>query len=249
MTAMITLENAPRDLQSLMGIRPQVLFRLAQQMNLFHGDDDERAFWGAGLEQKAQLIVQGLAQYDGSNGAPPAQPQMPTPALATPAPTAPQYGAPVFPSVQQPQVQFPPMPAAQPTRTPMAPQAMQQPVHPQATPWPQQPMMSAPTAPQTAPARTPQPATAIGTGTDPGLAKAVAMIAHALDAQTQKMEFLTQKMELLLHSQRVLLLTQITMANDLLNLDSEKLASYVKGAQADALETVDKYLGKFSIKK
>lgn len=116
-TAMVSIENAPRDLQGLMQLKRTILFRLAHSLNMFADETQEAAFNQAPTEQMAQALAAAIQQYDAAQGGAPAQA----------APAAPQAPAPM--PVAQPQAPAPAVPGAQ-IALPAMPPAAQQPVMP-----------------------------------------------------------------------------------------------------------------------
>lgn len=151
-TAMVSLENAPRDPQGLLQLKRGIRFRLAHQLGLFADETQEQAFMQAPDEQMVQTLLTALQQFDAQGGsaaqAPPATqlqlPPMGAPQMPPAAPQMPQ-GAPMG------------MPPVVPPQTPQAPyqappqgyQQMQMPMGPPATagyPAPQMPPVVAPPA-------------------------------------------------------------------------------------------------------
>ena len=122
-TAMVSIENAPRDLQGLLQLKRTILFRLAHSLSMFADETQEAAFNQAPTDQMCQALIVAIQQYDAARGGAPA------PAPAAPAP--PPAPAPMQMPMAQPFVQGPPaaVPGAQ-IALPAMPQAAQQPVMP-----------------------------------------------------------------------------------------------------------------------
>jgi hypothetical protein len=151
---MVTLKTAERNLQSLIGYGQAQLFMLALKLNIFKGDKpQEGAFLtGTSLEEKAQIVLRALQEYDASVGTqaspveqptagPQPGPMQPMNMTAMPQPvgtTVYSHPAPIQPAPQP--IQPMPMPVAaasppQPVRQPQtfSPQPMQ-PMQPMAQP-------------------------------------------------------------------------------------------------------------------
>lgn len=134
---MVSLENAPRDINGLMQLKRGIRFRLAHQLGMFADESQEHAFMQAPDDQMCQALLQGLQTLDQQGGvqaaAVPAAPVLaPAPAL-TPPQTAPmpqptQLAMPPAPGGQQvmPTIQSPVVPQQalqMPQGAPTAPQA------------------------------------------------------------------------------------------------------------------------------
>lgn len=89
--ALVTLQNAPRDLQQIMAMSRAIRFRLALNMKLFEtaeGSDStevEKAFTTSGTDVQSEAILKALLKYDQDSGV--AAPSQHPPAI-TPKPIA-----------------------------------------------------------------------------------------------------------------------------------------------------------------
>lgn len=129
---MVTVDNAPRDMQGLLQLKRGVRSRLAAQVGIITNDQQELAFQLAPDEESSQALLAALQAIDASGGAPlqqlspqpqpmSSQPQMPMQQQQMPFP---QQGAqlqlaPVQPQVMPPlqppqQMQYPPQQVQQP---------------------------------------------------------------------------------------------------------------------------------------
>ena len=157
-TGMVNLQNAPRDVESILQIKRGIRYRLGLQIQMFKDNTEEQAFLSASDENQAQALAAHLQQYDANGqGAPQAQAPMPAAPAAAPAMAPampPQPAAPAMP----PQPAAPAMP--QPVSSPQVPLNMQvvgnQPVMPP-TAMPQQPVAAPAPQPVMAPPPAPAP--------------------------------------------------------------------------------------------
>ena len=183
---MLSIQNAPRDYESLLLLKPGQRFRLGSQIHLFPDDAAGQVFMSLPPDQQTRTLVDGFAHYDAQHGGPPAG-VAPAPSNGQSAPAGPVFGQPTMPQgapqmppqqpqapqmppqFQQPQAGPPPMPAAVAPPQPafsapqqaQAPQQVPQMGAPQGMPpMPAMPPMSGPQMPQQAqqaPPQQPQP--------------------------------------------------------------------------------------------
>lgn len=164
---MLSVDNAPRDVNALMQLKRGVIYRLALQLSMFKREEEEKGFLGETTENQVQALSAALAAYDaerGGNGQVPSMGQPSIPPNGAPQQMQmplqqPQMGQPPQAFPQMPQVQPPPQQNFQ-----QQPPQMQMPQgHPQMPQVPQMAQQAPPQIPpqnfqpqQAPPARQPQ---------------------------------------------------------------------------------------------
>ncbi len=157
-TAMVSLENAPRDLQGLVQLRRTIIFRLAHTLNMFADETQEAAFNQAPIDQMCQALLAALQNYDTASGGAPASAD-PAPPAAPAIPAAPVATAPA--AIPGAQIALPPAPAAAQSVMPgvvIPPQQQVPPAAPRAPP--AAPMGTMPGMPTVVPPQVPPAAIA-----------------------------------------------------------------------------------------
>ena len=160
---MISIKNAPRTLPELEALSRNQRTILASSLNLLDDPQVQAGFICGNEKHQAEMVYQGLVNYDAANGGPTPQPteqgtpmtqQMPpqtTPQAGPPMQQPPQYPPPQQPPMQQPPMQQAPPGAPAPQfQPPQYPPQQTQPMPPPPQQPPQQqapPMQQAPQAP------------------------------------------------------------------------------------------------------
>ena len=124
MQNMISMDNAPRDLNELKKLQRSILWRLAMQLRLLSNDAEEAGYMAASPEAQAQIVLNGLLAADAEGSIPQQQPQMqPQMQMPPAAPAAPAMPQQPMPQGYAQQVTAPPPQAYQPPQMPQMPQA------------------------------------------------------------------------------------------------------------------------------